>query len=168
MIALSIIVPVYNAARFILDFAAYITDHLNTNIEVVFINDGSTDNSWELLQQVSKTLPNKQILNKTNGGAASARNLGIQHAQGDYLLFVDIDDTFELPLIAEKIKWVREQELDLFVYRYNYIKQDGSVNNLTSKHPVTYHKVDTGLFFLQQGYQPSSICALLLNTSCIL
>lgn len=165
MLSLSIIIPVFNAEQHIPSFINYLKKHADPSIEIIFINDGSTDNSLALLQESQELLPCCQILNKPNGGAATARNLGIKKAKGKYLIFVDIDDCFELPLIMNKITWVEQEQLELFAYKYDYISNDKRTNNKASDHPITYNHINTGLFFLEQGYQPSSICVFIILKS---
>ena len=63
-------------------------------IEVICVDDGSSDNSWAIMQELSANDSRVRVYHKTNGGAASARNLGIENATGEYLFFLDSDDSF--------------------------------------------------------------------------
>lgn len=90
---LSIIIPVYNAEKYIgwcLDSCLNIGGVINNDYEIICVNDGSSDNSIEIIKQYE----NKgiKVLTKPNGGVSSARNLGLEKAQGDYVWFVDADD----------------------------------------------------------------------------
>lgn len=165
---LSIIIPVYNAAQYIPNFVQNLDHALADSIEWIFINDGSLDNSWELLKNTQSHYPQIVILDKPNGGAASARNKGIQNAKGKYIIFVDIDDAFELPHIINKLAWIDAECLDLFVYKYDYVNKKGIVNAAASSHPITYNTINSGLYFLEEGYQPSSICVFILLKSFII
>lgn len=89
---ISIIVPVYNAQRCLgkcLESIIYQTYH---NFEVILINDGSTDNSHQLCQEIAKKDKRFTVLTQTNSGASSARNRGIEMAKGKWITFVDADD----------------------------------------------------------------------------
>ena len=92
---ISIIVPVYNAQRFLgkcLESIIYQTYH---KFEVILINDGSTDNSHQLCQEIAKKDKRFTVLTQTNNGASSARNRGIEMAKGKWITFVDADDYVE-------------------------------------------------------------------------
>ena len=92
MPTLSIILPVYNVE-------AYIGKCLNSILidnafcgEVICVNDGSTDNSFSILQQYVLRYPNVQIVSQSNAGLSVARNVGLKRATGDYVFFIDSDD----------------------------------------------------------------------------
>lgn len=88
----SIIIPVYNVEDYLAVCLKSIIDQTMKNIEIICVNDGSTDSSLEILEQFAKTDKRIQIIDKENGGLSSARNAGIRVAEGEYLLFVDSDD----------------------------------------------------------------------------
>lgn len=88
----SIIVPVYNSADSIQQCINSILSQCYKNIEVVIVDDGSTDNSPQYIQQISESDPRITSMRKDNAGAASARNSGIEIASGEYFTWVDSDD----------------------------------------------------------------------------
>ena len=85
---ISIIVPVYNNADHIRDCIRSLKAQSYENLELIFVNDGSTDDSQKILEQEDGI----RVITKENGGAASARNRGIDEAKGEYITFVDADD----------------------------------------------------------------------------
>ena len=91
----SIIVPVFNAQDFLTECYNSIINQTYKNIEVIFINDCSSDNSYSILSNLSliSPFPCKIINNNKNQGAAKSRNKGIQMSEGDYIFFMDVDDT---------------------------------------------------------------------------
>lgn len=91
----SIIVPVFNAQNFLSECYNSIINQTYKNIEIIFINDCSSDNSYYILNNLSQTspVPCKIINNNKNLGAAKSRNKGIQMSKGDYIFFMDVDDT---------------------------------------------------------------------------
>jgi glycosyltransferase involved in cell wall biosynthesis len=95
----SVIIPVYNAAKYIADTVQSVLAQTYENFEVLIVDDGSTDNSIEICQQL--TDPRIRIIRQTNRGVSSARNTGIRNAKGDYLAFIDGDDLW-LPEKLEK------------------------------------------------------------------
>lgn len=88
----SIIVPVYNAEKYIMRCADSIIKQTHSDFEVFLVNDGSTDNSLEMCYRIAEADSRFQVLNKENGGAASARNFALSHVEGKYVTFLDSDD----------------------------------------------------------------------------
>lgn len=89
---LSIIVPVYNILEYLPRCVHSITAQTYTNLEILLIDDGSTDGTGQLCDELAKEDVRIKVLHKENGGSSSARNLGIAHAKGEYLGFIDSDD----------------------------------------------------------------------------
>lgn len=123
---LSIIVPVYNVGEYIemcLD-SLLEQDIEKSWYEIICVNDGSTDNSLSILQEYAKTNGNIRVINKTNGGVASARNLGLDSAIGQYIWFVDADDWLarnSFALIAEQIQKYHPSAIQL---SFDYIRAE--------------------------------------------
>ena len=90
----SVIMPVFNGEKFIQRSVESIIKQTLNDIEIVFINDGSTDNSLDILNQYAKKCKFVKILNQSNQGSGKARNYGIREANGDYIAFLDVDDFF--------------------------------------------------------------------------
>lgn len=105
----SVIIPVYNAEKYLDKCITSVLRQKYKNIEIIAVNDGSTDNSWSILQKYEKEHPNVfKIFTQENSGQSIARNLALQQAQGTYIAFLDsddylLDDYFEkLVDVAEK------------------------------------------------------------------
>jgi glycosyltransferase involved in cell wall biosynthesis len=96
IIGVSIILPVYNVECCIIKCINSLLNQTLKNIEIILINDGSTDNTINILKYYSKLDTRIKVVNKNNGGVASARNLGVTLAKGKYIDFVDPDDFIEL------------------------------------------------------------------------
>lgn len=92
---LSVIVPVYNCEKFIEECVNSIINQNYEPLEILLINDGSTDNSSSICDLFSQRYANIKTIHKTNGGASSARNLGLNEAHGELIMFVDGDDKLE-------------------------------------------------------------------------
>lgn len=88
----SIIIPVYNVEQYLHQCLDSILAQDFNNYEVICVNDGSTDGSWQILEEYAGKYSQIKITNRQNAGTASARNDGMQQAQGDYIWFVDSDD----------------------------------------------------------------------------
>lgn len=91
----SIIVPVYNVGAYVKPCVRSLLAQTYENIEVLVINDGSTDDSVEMVKAVVADDPRLKILNKENGGLSSARNYGTERCAGDYIMYVDGDDLID-------------------------------------------------------------------------
>ena len=92
---ISVIVPVYNVEEYLEECLNSILVQTYTNLEILIVNDGSTDNSLEILQEFSQRDSRITIFTKENGGLSSARNLAIDEAKGEYFTFIDSDDYIE-------------------------------------------------------------------------
>lgn len=108
----SIIVPVYNTEKYLNDCLSSILNHNYINAEVIIINDGSTDDSLKLCEQWALKDNRIQIINQKNQGQAAARNRGLDIATGEYIAFVDADDTVSKDLFLENIK-ILEQDTSI-------------------------------------------------------
>ena len=91
---LSVIIPVYNAEKTLKKCIESVLKQKDEDLEIVLINDGSTDKSLSVLQKIAEQHDNMQIIDKENGGVSSARNIGLQVAKGEYIYFFDGDDFF--------------------------------------------------------------------------
>lgn len=114
----SIIVPVYNLENIIERCLKSIIKQTYKNIEIIIINDGSTDESENIIKRYCKTDSRIIFLSKENGGQGSARNLGILKSSGEYIMFVDGDDWIELNMIEEMMKPFDKMNYDLVVCDY--------------------------------------------------
>lgn len=92
---LSIIIPVYNAQEYLSETLDSLIHQTYTDIEIICVNDDSTDKSLNILEKYAKNDSRIKIINKKNGGPSSARNAGLKVAQADYVAFVDADDLLE-------------------------------------------------------------------------
>lgn len=88
----SIIIPAYNVEDYLLDCVDSVIKQSFRDYEIILVNDGSTDSTLEICQELSKKNKSINLITKKNGGLSSARNAGIEIAKGDYLLFLDGDD----------------------------------------------------------------------------
>ena len=120
----SIIIPVYNVTLFLNKCIDSVINQTYKNLEIICINDGSTDNSLDILK--SYTDERIQIIDIENHGVSYARNLGIEKATGEYLLFVDSDDYIEKTMVEELISLMSD-EVDLAYCGLRYVRLSGFV-----------------------------------------
>ncbi len=114
-IQVSIIVPIYNAGKYIEDCANSILTQTFSNLELILVDDGSKDNSLELCQRIAEKDSRVKVLHKENGGTSSAKNYGIKNAIGDYIAFCDADDTLDNEYIENLYKGVAIYNADACV-----------------------------------------------------
>lgn len=127
MCKISIIIPVYNVAEYLNDVLNSILEQTFEDFEVICINDGSTDNSLEILETFTTKDHRFKVISQPNQGQGVARNNGITLAKGEYLMFVDPDDYIEknsLEIIYNKFQ---QTNVDVIQFDYTRIKEDGEL-----------------------------------------
>lgn len=122
---LSIIIPCYNVEKFVQKCANSILVQKGFDYELIFVNDGSKDNTLHVLENLAVKDNRIKIINQENKGLSGARNTGIENAKGDYIMFVDADDWLE-PNAFELISKNFNKE-DLFCFSYNRVFEKKSV-----------------------------------------
>lgn len=118
-ILISIIIPIYNIENYISECVNSILEQTFKEYEIILVDDGSTDNSPQICDELAKENESIHVIHKENGGLSDARNAGINSAQGKYLMFVDGDDFLYDNMCLEKI----EKELgasDILQYKMAY------------------------------------------------
>lgn len=120
----SIILPIYNAEKFLKDTLLSILSQTYTNWELLAINDGSIDNTATILEDFEKKENRIKVFHKENGGVSSARNIGIKGAQGDYVLFVDADDLLHPQTIDYALNLILKEDKDAIVFAYKKFDHD--------------------------------------------
>lgn len=109
----SIIMPCYNAAKLIDETMESLEMQTSKDFELICINDGSSDNTLEKLQEwKNKKLFKMRIINQENGGVSKARNRGIEEARGEYILFLDSDDIYHEKFVELMLECVKKNEAD--------------------------------------------------------
>lgn len=110
---ISVIVPVYNAEKYLKRCTDSILRQTYSNIELILVNDGSKDGSLKLCHEIAASDSRVKVLDKPNGGAASARNMGLDHASGDYIGFCDADDFPDLNMYEILLVKMKELQADM-------------------------------------------------------
>jgi glycosyltransferase involved in cell wall biosynthesis len=123
----SIVIPVYNVENYLKRCLDSVISQTFHNIEIIVINDGSTDSSSDILKYYAQKEPRIHLINQPNQGLSGARNTGIDAAQGEYILFVDSDDIIEPSLVEECLQLIRKEQSDVVVYGYKKVKEDMSL-----------------------------------------
>lgn len=117
----TVVIPVYNTKKYLEQCVLSVTGQSFRDIEVLLVDDGSTDGSAELCDSLAKKDERVRVIHKENGGAATARNLGIDEANGEYVMFLDSDDWLDTDAVELLVKHADENTLD--VVRFNYVRE---------------------------------------------
>ncbi len=129
MIKLSVIVPCYNVEKYLNACVDSILKAKIDDMEIILVNDGSKDNTLEICLDYEKKYPNLiKIVDKKNGGLSDARNVGISKAKGEYLAFIDSDDTINENFIKEMIEKAYAGGFDMVTCGVKMIYEDHEVD----------------------------------------
>lgn len=112
---ISVIVAAYNVEKYIEECLLSILNQTYTNIELIVVNDGSTDNTKSILEQYALMYKNITVIHKKNGGLSSARNVGIEIATGEYLSFIDGDDYIKEDMYETLINLIESYQCDIAI-----------------------------------------------------
>lgn len=124
MIKISVIIPAYNIEEYIQKAIKSVIEQSLKEVEVIVINDGSTDKTKEKIEELIKCDKRIKLINLSNGGVSRARNIGINIAKGEYILFLDGDDWIAEECLGELYKKARIDNLDLVVFNYTKVSSD--------------------------------------------
>lgn len=123
----SVVVPVYNAEKFLKLCVQSILDQTYKNLEVILVDDGSTDNSSTICDDIQRNDSRVKVIHKENEGAGLSRNRGIEIASGDFILFVDSDDCIKLDLIEKCVNKADGNDSTIVMFGIQNINEMGSV-----------------------------------------
>lgn len=129
---ISIIIPVYNGERYISACLRSLLEQTYIDWNAILINDGSTDNSLSEMQLFAEKDPRIVVLSQNNQGVAAARDRGIREANGEYIFFLDIDDTL-LPDCLEKLVCEFEENVDMVVSAFYMVRKSRRVKKHVRK-----------------------------------
>lgn len=131
-IKVSIIIPIFNAEKFLNKSIRSVINQTYNNIEIILVNDGSTDNSKKICEEFLKEDKRIKLVNCENNGVSFARNLGLERSTGEYVFFLDSDDWIDQNTIEIMIKKADENDADIVkINHFNtYSKGKEKINNL--------------------------------------
>ncbi len=127
MIGISIIIPVYNAEKYLKCCFKTLDDQTFRDFEVVFVNDGSTDGSLQLIEDYVKDKENCKVYSKENGGQSSARNLALTKISGEYIIFLDCDDYLDNDYLEVLYSTAKKNDSDVVISGQKKVDEKGNV-----------------------------------------
>jgi len=146
---ISVVVPVYNVEKYIVTCLNSIVKQKERDFELILVNDGSKDRSMDLAQDFLRDKDvTWKIINKENGGLASARNEGIRKAKGEYVVCIDADDAISEDFLSEMLKHM-DKDTDFVFCNFQYTKkQESPIDN--NKETITFDKENLLNAFLKR------------------
>lgn len=135
---ISVIVPVYNVEKYIKRCLDSIINQTYKNLEVILIDDGSTDESGKICDEYEKKDNRIKVIHQNNSGVASSRNIGIENSSGLYITFIDSDDFVEVDYIEILFKEIMNNDCDVSTCLYNKysdkLKRKRNIDYVVSKY----------------------------------
>lgn len=174
MFKLSVIIPVYNVESYLEKCVNSVISQNISNIEIILVNDGSTDSSPSICETFSKMYDYVKVIHKKNGGLSSARNEGIRSANGEYLMFLDSDDWWNKNVSVSAILncLFEDSGCEMVLFNIlNYYENDGYYKRVEN---FNFNKIPTNnlenyySFLLNSGNLQVSACTKILLKSFIL
>ena len=127
---ISIITPCYNAAPYIANTIQSVQNQTILDWEMIIVDDGSSDNSVEIIKKIISQDSRSKLIQKENGGSASARNLALSIAQGEYIQFLDSDDTIDYKKLERQITLMEKEDLDVSYSDWCFVLPDGTMEKV--------------------------------------
>ena len=141
----SIIIPVYNTAKYLHKCLSSIINQSYKDFEVICVDDGSTDNSLAVLQDYQKIDDRIIIVSRENGGVSKARNIGIEHASGEYITFIDSDDWVHHQYLEALIQGMNASNVNMSIVSYKEIsnyEEEIVENAINALDHLTIYNID--------------------------
>ena len=124
----SIIIPCYNQAAYLKQSLTSVLAQTYSNWECIIVDDGSTDNSVSVIKDYARQDKRIRLLQKENGGSATARNLGMTEAKGDFMLFLDADDILDANKLEIQVALMLDKQVDMSYSAFSFINEDGKTS----------------------------------------
>lgn len=124
-VMVSIIIPVYNSEKYLARCINSICNQYYSNLEIILIDDGSRDKSFSICNEFAARDKRIRVIHKENGGVSSARNIGLNIAQGEYITFVDSDDWVSLDMLEKLL--LQMEQVDMVVGGYTAVNKTGNL-----------------------------------------
>ena len=147
----SIVIPAYNIEDYVERCIVSVTKQTHKNIEILVVDDGSTDHTGQIIDQLAKNDSRIKVFHKENGGVSSARNLGIQNATGDYIGFVDGDDCVEEDMYEHLLENAVAHNADIAHCGYRLVYPNGRIQCMYGSGKFVVQDNTQGLIDLIEG-----------------
>ncbi len=141
--AVSVIVPVYNVAAYLPSCLDSLVSQTLQSIEILIINDGSPDNSQEIIDEYAARYPDIiTSFRKENGGLSDARNFGLEHANGQYIAFVDSDDVVSADMLQDMYSLAQKHRAEIVICNLKKVDEHGNILQLMPQLPQLPERIE--------------------------
>ena len=165
---ISIVIPVYNVEKYLVDCLDSIISQNFSDWEVIMVNDGSTDHSDEIGKEYCEKDKRFRIYEQSNRGVSAARNKGIELCQGEYVFFMDADDTILRNTLSDLYDVISRTEADIVSFQYQKIQNLKNVVEQALPHEYEVLSREQAMrLFLQERLIGISMCTKLVKRSAI-
>lgn len=137
---ISIVIPIYNVEKYIHRCIESILQQSLIELEIILINDGSTDKCGEICDEYAKIDKRIKVIHKKNEGVSSARNAGIDNARGEYIGFIDADDYIDKNMYKELYNSIKKYNSDIAISSFSFVKNDAEDPQDVSNKRLIYDK----------------------------
>ena len=162
---ISVIIPVYNVEKYIIECVNSVIAQTYSPFEIILVDDGSTDKSGEICDKFQENNSNIIVLHKNNGGLSSARNAGINIARGEYVTYVDADDVISPCFIERLVDIVEDNNVDVSVGAFLFFNdgEEITVKNGRKGSIKILQGIDAcrNLLYGRNGFYSSACCMLI-------
>lgn len=157
---LSVIVPVYNVEKYLVECLNSIVNQTLDKIQIIIVNDGSTDSSFDIINDYSSRYSNIKVINQKNKGLAQARNVGVDNAEGEYITFLDSDDWIEKDMYEKMYNKAKKYECPLVISDIDLVWSNGKIkryNKFNLKEDRIYTKDEHYKLLLMRKLQCQAV-----------
>ncbi len=159
---ISVIIPVYKAETFFDECVSSILEQSYRDFELILVDDGSPDNCPAMCDSWAKSDARVKVIHKLNGGVSSARNAGLNAASGEYVCFVDSDDTLPKDALEKLIRIIEDKKTDLVVGDFQFQYGDRMVSHASRLSEGMYESEQMRGIFIDDG----TLSGFLLGSAC--
>lgn len=152
---ISIIIPVFNTRQYLKECIESVINQTYTNLEIITIDDGSTDGSGEILDEYRKSDPRIKVIHKKNAGVSAARNTGLSLASGDYIGFVDSDDYCVQDMFEQLVDTAMTESADAVICAF--IGDKKNIDNLSMSFSSREAIIEMNKGALFMGHLPNKL-----------
>jgi glycosyltransferase involved in cell wall biosynthesis len=153
---ISVVLPVYNVGPYLESSLSSLISQSMKDIEIIAVNDGSTDNSEEILRDFKEKYDNVFYYSQSNKGQSAARNYALQHATGKYIYFMDSDDLIDTDALRVCYEYVERTQADFIFFDGDILQEDGAA-------PITWNYKRTHLLEEDVRYDGERLLNLMLD-----
>lgn len=158
MVKVSVILPIYNVAPYLDETFRSLINQSLSDIEIIAVNDGSTDNSEDIIRKYAQQDARISYFSQQNQGQSVARNLALQHAKGKYIYMMDSDDVIDTDALRICYDYAEKNEADFIFFDGDTIQEEGA-NDISWDYNRSY------LFEGNKPYQGEPLLNLMLDQS---